>query len=495
MIALAPVNSGVGHLLGYDNMKKKLLFLLLSSLLVPALSLAQRKQESQPTSYAFTHVTIIDATGAPPQPDMTLVVMGAHIGALGKDGKVRIPANAQVIDASGKFLIPGLWEMHAHTVGDWFLPLYLANGITGVRDMGNDAQAEMQLRRKWTESGTVSPRLVSAGPIVDGPRPIWPFSIAVANAEEGRRAVSTIKRDFDFVKVYSLLPREAYFAIADEAKKQKIPFAGHVPMSVSALEASDAGQKSIEHLEGVLLASSSDEAALMKKAADVLKQPDPRTSAPPVRLALATRAMETYDEMKARQLFARFVKNGTWQVPTLTVLRALAYLDDPDFIKDPRLKYVPAPFRLGWNPDNDFRLKGRTAEDWANVKKVYRKQLEIVGAMNRAGIALLAGTDTPNPYCFPGFSLHDELALLVQAGLTPMEALQTATRNPARFLGREKELGTIQTGKLADLVLLDANPLADIRNTQRINAVMLGGHLLKKEVLQKLLADVEAVNK
>jgi imidazolonepropionase-like amidohydrolase len=478
--------------ISWTTMRISLLVLLLLFLPLPGPSLAQRKQESQPRPYAFTHVTIIDATGAPAQPDMTLVVMGTHLGALGKYGKVHIPSNAQVIDATGKFLIPGLWDMHAHTTDDWFLPLYLANGITGVRDMGNDSEAEMQLRRKWADSPTISPRLVSAGPIVDGPHPVWSFSIAVANAEEGRKAVTTVKRDFDFVKVYSLLPREAYFAIAEEAKKQQIPFAGHVPMSVSALEASDAGQKSIEHLDGVLLACSSEEAALMKRAADALNQPDPRISALPVRRALAKRAVETYDELKAQKLFARFVRNGTWQVPTLTVLRAFAYLDDPDLTKDPRLKYMPESLRQEWNPENDFRLKGRTAEDWANTKKVYRKLLEIVGAMNRAGVPLLAGTDTPNPYCFPGFSLHDELALLVQAGLTPMEALQTATRNPARFLGREKELGTIQTGKLADLVLLDANPLEDISNTRRVNAVMIGGKLLGGEALQKMLAEVEA---
>jgi hypothetical protein len=166
--------------------------------------------------------------------------------------------------------------------------------------------------------------------------------------------------------------------------------------------------------------------------------------------------------------------------------------DDPAFLNDPRLKYMPQVFReFFWDP---AAIDGkRTSEDFAYMKKEFQKDLEVVGAMQRFGVGILAGTDTPNPFCFPGFSLHDELGLLVQAGLSPTEALQAATLNPARFLGREKDFGTVENGKLADLVLLDANPLDDIANTKRIAAVVYGGKLYPKASLDEMLAKVETL--
>lgn len=195
----------------------------------------------------------------------------------------------------------------------------------------------------------------------------------------------------------------------------------------------------------------------------------------------------------AFELVVPFEKNQTWQCPTLTVLHSIAYLDDPSFTNDPRLKYMPRDIRVSWDPKTDFRLKTRTAEDWARSKKLFSKDAEIVGAMQRAGVKILAGTDTLNPYCLPGFSLHDELGLLVKAGLSPMEALQAATLNPARFMGKEKDFGTVETGKIADLVLLDANPLNDIANTKRIDAVVLGGKFFPRASLDGMLAKMEAL--
>ncbi|MGH9898072.1 MAG: amidohydrolase family protein, partial [Pyrinomonadaceae bacterium] len=180
-------------------------------------------------------------------------------------------------------------------------------------------------------------------------------------------------------------------------------------------------------------------------------------------------------------------------VPTLTVLRSTAYLDDPNFTNDPRLKYMPPDMRNRWKPELDFRFQTFIAEDWANAKKVYAKYFEILGAMNRAGVEILAGTDVSNPYCMPGFSLHDELELLVKVGLTPMEALQAATRSPAKYLGQLDSLGTVEKGKIADLVLLDANPLTEIGNTRKINAVVVGGKLIPKSQLEDMLVKIETL--
>jgi imidazolonepropionase-like amidohydrolase len=432
---------------------------------------------------AFTHVTVIDATGRPPQADMTVVVRDGRIASLGKAGQVQVPGETQVVAAAGKFLIPGLWDMHVHTVSPDYFPLYLANGITGVRDMHSFfPDAPLQWRKNIAAGKILGPRMVVAGALVDGDHPFWPGSLVATDEQSGRAAVRTLKaKGVDFIKVYSKLPRAAFLAIADEATKQGLVFAGHVPESVTAAEASDAGQKSMEHLYGILPACSTQETELHKQLAAALAQPDNTAVRAAMRRA-DSKALGSYSEDKAQALFARFVKNGTWQVPTLTVLRALVSLDDPQFTNDPRTAYMPA-YILGM-----WKAKPPPADALAEMKKVYSKKLDMVRAMHRAGVKMLAGTDVTNPFCFPGFSLHDELALLVKAGLTPLEALQSATRGPAEFLGKQQELGTVEAGKWGDLVLLDADPLQDITNTRKVAGVVIAGKFLPKSELDAMLA-------
>ena len=321
--------------------------------------------------------------------------------------------------------------------------------------------------------------------------------ISISDEASARKAVASAKdRGADFIKVYSLIPRPAYFALADEAKKRGIPFAGHVPLSVTAFEASDAGQKSIEHLEGILLACSAIEPELRKTIEEAVKEAKDAnqitTSLVRVLNQTGIRAHETYSQEKAAALFARFAANGTWQAPTLVVQRAVAFLNDSNFTNDPRLKYVRRGLRDAWKNQDDFRLKNVTPERSALYKRLFQQRLEIIMAMHRAGVKMLAATDAVVWYVFPGFSLHDELELFVKAGLSPMEALQTATRNPATYLGLIDMVGTVEQGKKADLVLLEANPLENISNTKRINAVIVNGKLIPKVSLDKMLRDAEA---
>jgi imidazolonepropionase-like amidohydrolase len=455
---------------------------LLLILLLPSLSRAASKP------IAITHVTVIDVTGAPAQADQAVVVTGERISAMGRTDAVVIPTDAQVVDATGKFLIPGLWDMHVHWYQSDYLPLFTVNGVTGVRVMWG-----MPVNLKWRKDLAASkldgPRLVLAGSIIDGPKPIWPGSTAVGTEADGRQAVRRTKQEgYDFVKVYNVLPRDVYFAIADEAKKQGLPFAGHVPYSITAAEASDAGQKSMEHLYGILLACSSGEEKLMEELKIARK--DPRNPDRALLRRINQQMVDTYDANKAASLFAKFKANETWQCPTLTVLRSLAYLDDPKHTNDARLKYMPRSIRSSWDPSTDFRLKTMTKEDFAQQKRLFDRNLELVAAMHPAGVGILAGTDVLNPYCFPGFSIHDELEWFVKAGLSPTEALQTATLNPARYLGQSKDFGTVERGKIADLVLLEANPLVNIGNTQRIAAVVMGGKYFSHETLQGLRDNV-----
>jgi imidazolonepropionase-like amidohydrolase len=426
---------------------------------------------------------------------MDVVIVGDRIADIGKAGRLRVPAGARMIDGRGKFLIPGLWDMHVHSLfegrTELFFPAFVANGVTGVREMSSELSFEEIARvRRRTESGELlGPRFGAvSGRILEGPvGELGPGMVGVASPEEGRRLVGSFKEQgADFIKVYNQLSRETYFAIVDECRKRRIPFAGHVPLLVTAGEASDAGQKSVEHLTRVLLSCSSREAEIRRG----LVVPGPTVSAGNRAGFMAEgEAADSYDAAKAARLFARFRKNGTWQCPTLVQLRKLASTDDPAFTNDDRSRYVPRAVRADWE-----ERRKRLAGILPFAKRFYPKDLEVVRAMREAGVGLLAGTDAGwgNPYTYPGFSLHDELELLVLAGLTPLEALQTATLNPARYLGRERELGTIERGKLADLVLLDANPLDDIRNTRRIAAVVVGGRYLPAPELRKLLAEVEA---
>ena len=433
-------------------------------------------------------VTLIDMISQSPKKAFTVIVENGRIGRIGRGTKP--PNGATVIDGRGKFLIPGLWDMHTHFLFESFrgsfMKLAVANGVTGVRDMGGEQLDQLgRIKQEIGDGTVVGPRLFAAGPIVDGPKPVWEFSIPVGNPEEGRKAVQTLKsKNADFVKVYSRLSRDAYFAIANEAKKQNIPFAGHVPNAVTNLEASDAGQKSIEHIR-IYIDASSDEQALRRELDEAEAKGVAELNK--VRLEQVNRVLSTFREEKVRSLAERFAKNGTWFVPTLAVHRSFAFLKDPSFIGDPRMKYMSETLQSYWKTQRERTPDGVVRRNLL----YYPKDLQVVGLMHRSGARLLAGSDTMNPYIYPGFSLHDELALLVEAGLTPLEALRAATVNPAVFLGIDKTLGTIESGKLADLVLLDANPLVDIRNTTKINAVIANGRLFDRAALDRMLSEAE----
>jgi Amidohydrolase family len=467
-----------------------LAFLFLASSLT-----AQQNPAAKQQPLVFSHVTVIDVTGGPVQSDRTVVILGGHITEIGDSAKIVVPKNSQVVEAKGKFLIPGLWDMHVHWYDKDYLPLFIANGVTGVRQMlGNP---ELQQWRKEIDKGTLlGPRMIIASPIVDGPKPLWPGSISVATEAEARRAVSQVKQDgADFVKVYSFLPREIYFAIAGDAKRQGIPFEGHVPFGISVEEASDAGQKSLEHLTGMLEACSSHAEELHKMAqedlADMIAAGKPDLTGGPRLHAAGHLLLSSYSVGGCAAVFAVLKRNGTWICPTLELFRTMALVDDPVLLKDPRAKYMPRRVREFWDPKTNFLLK-MGAVDVAYAKEQFRRDLEVVAGLDHAGVGIIAGTDMLIPYGLPGFGLHDELALYVQAGLTPLAALQTATYNPARFLGKEKEMGTIEKGKIADLVLLDANPLEDIKSTTKIAAVVYDGKLFPKTSIVAMLANAEA---
>jgi hypothetical protein len=445
-----------------------------------------------PGPAVITHATVLNPGTSSVQRDQTVVITGDRITSVSDAEKFQLPKNARVIDATGQFLIPGLWDMHVHSAfGDWFpggrdiiLPLFIANGVTGVRDMGGDVPVLMEWRKEITSGQIVGPRMVISGPMLDAYLPNgklrFPSSIAVSTPATAVAAVDSLKaQGVDFIKVQSVISHDAYLAAAAEAHKQSLAIVGHVPDEVRIQEVVEAGQKSIEHLMGIFEGCSTQEDKFIKGEGNL-------------KLLLTTQ-----DQRRCESLIKLLAQNQTWQVPTLAWQRGGTFLDQRDLKHDPLDKYVPAYWRdVTWRRFTDEMMPDLLRDPLALRQDYFAHNLKMVGAMHHAGVPFMAGTDTaPGVYIVPGFSLHDELANFVEAGFTPMEALQTATSNPARFLGMEASLGSVEPGKIADLVLLTADPLEDIRNTRKISAVVANGHIFDRAALDQILTHVEAAAK
>lgn len=452
-------------------MTKVLSFILL--FLVSGTSLAQ--------SFTIENVNVVDVKVGAIRKGLNVVIENNRITSISRTKK---ETKSQVVDGSGKYLIPGLWDMHTHNwTAEQFFPLLIANGVTGIRDMFGDMTNIRRWREEIKVGKIVGPVMYASGPILDGPKPVWPGSIAVNSPDQVHRIIDSMKNEVhvDFIKVYSLLPRDVYFKIAEEARLQHLSFQGHKPDNVTTLEAATAGQGSQEHLMG-FVEESSDSSSKIQELSRALAEKGQRNSKDRMKLIL-----RTFNEGKLKTLADEFAKSGTWICPTLVVNRNLGLLKDTTLTNDKRLHYMMPQMKARWNPVNDFRFKSLTEEHFELSRKQFALQLKVVNQLQKSGVRLLAGTDFPNPYCFPGFSLHDELQLLVEAGLSSLQALQTATINPALFLNITTEAGSVEEGKAANLVLLEDDPLADIRNTKRIHAVISNGRFLDRQELDSML--------
>jgi hypothetical protein len=439
------------------------------------------------SSIEFSNVTVIDGSGRPAQSGMSVVVAGDRIIGLGKTGGVAVPEGARVVDASGKFMIPGLWDMHVHyRPHAW--PLFVASGVTGVRVMLGNPQRKA-LRDRVLSGEAQLPHILLASPGFSDVPP-WVRSgdaewSQISTPEEARRAVRMAKEQgYDFIKVSTFIKREHYDAIADEAARVSIPFEGHLPYSMGPGYASDSGQRTIEHLWQVAMDCSSEAQALQDRRE---REQQPFRYDLDKYSQIEAEAWETYDEIVAAEFYEKLKVNNTWICPTLTLQHLRGNAVDTSFPDDPRLRRVPAWEANRWDRDRENSFLPRVE----NEKKKLEIYFGLLGKMHEAGVGILAGTDMGNPYCHSELGVQDELELLVRAGLSPMEALQTATRNPAEYQGRLDELGTIEVGKLADLVLLEKNPLEDIRHTRMISGVVMHGRWLPQETLGRMVADAE----
>lgn len=468
--------------------------------LTPADARGQRPPAPNSQAVALTRVTIVDPALDAPISDATIVIEGERIAAVGRRLAIAIPRGARVIDGRNLFVIPGLWDMHTHMAqplapgvelevnASYFFPLLIAHGVTGVRDMAGDISTLRRWRGEIASGTRVGPHLVytgeklGKGPVVPGA----PFPVrTVADIQKSVRALWD--SGAAFVKLDDIEP-QLFPVLTREAWTYNLRVAGHVEAHLSVREMARAGLRSVEHLDGMLLATNRGEDSLRRALVQnreggllhrILVRLGVRKAIPyPDALLVAG-----YSSTRADSLFDLFRETGTWQCPTLRLLGALYHQTDPNLRLAPDsllLRSVPSP----WNG-----FATAPFDSAHPLAAVYPRMQEMVRAMAKRHVGILAGTDTPGLYAVPGRSLHEELGLLVAAGLTPREALRSATTGAADFLEARDSLGTIRSGAFADLVVLETDPLANIANTQRIKSVFARGRYFDRAALDQLIAE------
>lgn len=441
----------------------------LAALLLAHHGIAADKPDAraQPVDIAITTVSIVDVERGRVLPPRTVLVTNGRIVGIEADANLPLPATAQRLDGRGRYLIPGLVDMHVHVfsyspqrpTSEWSFPMYVAQGVTGVREMNAHGDYAAQVAR-WNNAvadGTlVAPRILAVGAAVRGPSP----TEAEQQVAEAKRAGAT------FIKVYSSISEPAWQALRRSARANGLEYAGHVPARVFLLDSAREGLRSGEHLTQVNEACTPIESEVIVARRQLEGEP-----LMDLRVAQDLPVLQAYDQALCDRVARALATTGQVQVPTMVLAHAEVQPLPAARQHDPQFRQVPADVRARWN---GILATLPAAPSDLSMQK-WKATLALVATLHRAGVPLMAGTDAPSPLVYPGHALHLELALLVEAGLSPAEALRAATLVPARYLGIADESGTIAVGKRADLVLLDADPLQNIANTRRIHAVLLGG--------------------
>jgi hypothetical protein len=456
---------------------------LVLSVLVPFGAFAQSVESDQ---FVIRNVRIIDIVANQISLPGDLVVTNGRIMA----SNFEPTTNATSIDAEGLFAIPPLWDMHAHIrhplAETLILPQFIANGVTGIREMNSECDdpnggdfclQKMQQWRAQIESGEIlGPRFhaLSSFPI----NPPWDYE---ATESQIRNMVAELdRRGVDLLKVYFRLSPEAFMWLADEAKSRGLDFAGHLPMKMRAEEAANAGLRSLEHARDFLFDCYAGSSSFRAQARTQNPEPTVRRE-----------MVDEFDAQICQRTFAAFTDNNTWYVPTHVTRRMDALASDVGFRNDIRLRYIWPEVAEQWQRDaGNMASLADDPADFEAVKAFYEKGLEITGMAHAAGVRILLGTDSGDSYSFFGSSVHDELVELVKAGLSPAEALAAATVSAAEFLRLEKDYGSIETGKVGDLLLLRENPLQDINATRSIEGLLFNGKYYDREALDGMLEDV-----
>jgi imidazolonepropionase-like amidohydrolase len=430
----------------------------------------------------ISNATIIDGTGAAPRPGMTVVIDQGRISEIGETGRLHYPRSARIIDGTGKYLIPGLWDMHVHLRDlEGTLPLFVVNGVTTVRDMGSDFEATNALREQIAAGTLVGPRIKTPGRMLESTEWLDQYvdllrkqgfgqqaeafletRVSAGSTIESVQAVEALAASgVDFVKIRHAASKEAYLAIARAAEEEGFQLVGHSLWIVSLIETADAGQQSIEH--------------------NIYPGFNDR------------------EDQEKKEIFDALIRNGTHLVPTLVAGEketkpdevVSAIVEDVDGAEDERNRYVSNAIRVSWRETMAMNAADEGRPPREVIRQIVTKSNEFLRQAHEAGVAIMAGTDAPTTATYFGFSLHDELRLLVESyGMTPMEALRSATSIPAAFMGMDAEVGTIERGKIAEMILLDADPLTEIANTRRIDTVIIGKRAIDRAERESILGEI-----
>ena len=455
--------------------------LLLLSLLFPSLSTSQSR-ETVPT-IVIKGGTLIDVSSGRQISNSVIVVEGDRIKQVGRENEITAPRGAQVVDASNKWIIPGLMDMHAHITGLRNIPLelYLVNGVTTIRDPGGSLTF-LRLARQEIDSGKrVGPRLFFAGNILDGNPPLWPdISIIADTPERAESAVNfLVDQGADLIKVYNSITEPVLEAIIRAAHRRGVPVTGHVPRSITMTRAVELGMDCLEHIR-----ITGRELLPLEEANKIDFLPLVR------REALLWQRFDLESE-KMKKVVSLLAERKVFLDPTLTIDELTALYLYREFAEDPNNRYFPRQTTSEREAAPEvFRLPPELKEA---SSAGFKKRLQFIGMCSRAGVRIIAGTDgVGQGKLLPGFGLQHELELLARAGLTPIQAIQAGTINAARALKKDNELGSIEAGKFADMVILNSSPLIDIRNTSSIDSVMIRGRLMDRKALDEMLTQAEA---
>ncbi len=451
--------------------------------------------ERKPADLLIRHATIIDVAGGKAIAGQAVAVKGDDIVDVGSDAALaRDYAASRTIDAAGKFVMPGLWDMHVHFGGGTelieenrnLLPLYVAYGVTTVRDAAADLAPSVLEWRGQVAAGTLrGPTIFTSGPKLEGYKPLWKGTIEVGTPAEVAAARDRLQAmKVDSVKITDNTLKPEIFAYALKvAKARGLKTSAHTPFAFTIEQAAVAGLSSVEHLDYLIKAGSPQEASI---GADYVAGKLSYGEA-------SDRFVETFDPAHAKATYARLAKLGLYVTPTLNMSRILAYLDREDHRGDDALAYIGPGLRKTYEWRVERAAKSTPAQVAARHKE-YELSVKVLPMLRDAGIPILAGTDAGylNSFNYPGQGLHDELERYVEAGLTPREALDSATITGPAFLGHSDRYGALAKGKAADILILDANPLKDIRATRSIRGVVVHGEWLDRAALDRLLAEAKA---
>ena len=450
-------------------------------------------------AYCIENISIIDPNDGLKE-NQTVIIKSNKIYQIFDSSNKKLSNKNIIYNGTNKFLIPGLWDAHVHfafeeSLAESMSDLFLAYGVTSVRDTGGDIDFVNKFKRESKNDPDTHPRIMVAGPLIDGEYNVYdgssdqhpPLSIQTISEKDLLKEVSyLIKKNVDFLKAYEMLTLNQFKALTNIAKENNLKLTGHVPLSMDVISASNMGLNSMEHFRNFELSVSKNSDELLSKRKSLLKN-SKKLSGGKLRSSIHSLqrmdAINTIDSVKLNQVINVLVKNQTWQIPTLFLYRTFANKTFKLNSWIENFNFFPSEVREKWiskisKIDEKVNKDRQGYSNWA---------LEIVNLMNRKGVKFMAGTDAPIFFLIPGLSLHDEISMLSEGGLSNLEAIKSATYNPSKYFGMENELGSIKVGQIADLLILKKNPLENIRNTKEIETVIKNGNILNRKYLDSLL--------